>query len=57
MNSAEAERVRIATGDSRLVFGLWVVVFFLAMAGFLWLRFGGVLLESSLDVGGGVGSR
>jgi len=27
-------------------------VFFLAMAGFFWLRFGGVLSESSLDLGG-----
>jgi len=38
-----------------LAFGLWVGVFFLAMAGFFWLRFGGVLSESSLDVGGGRG--
>jgi len=57
VNSAEAERVRIATGGSLVVFGLLLGIFFLAIACFFWLRLGGVLSESSLDVGGGVGSR
>ena len=57
MNSVEAERVRIAVGGSLVVFGLLLGVFFLASTCFFWFRLGGVLSESSLDVGGGVGSR